>query len=99
MIGNGVMVLPVFVLFFFNIFGEELYWRGILLPQQELVHGVMWHLFHLMIFPWYLIFGLPIALAISFVAQRTGNTWMAILLHGQANFTLYGLMVGVIMGV
>ncbi|HEX9892448.1 MAG TPA: CPBP family glutamic-type intramembrane protease, partial [Gemmatimonadales bacterium] len=41
-------------LFVFNILGEELWWRGFILPRQELafgprawiIHGVLWTLFH-----------------------------------------------------
>ena len=43
---------PVF--FFFNIFGEEFYWRGYIQPRQEilnkkwtwLVHGLLWAFWH-----------------------------------------------------
>ena len=61
--------------------------------------GMILPIFHLFIYPWYLIYGLPITLAISFVAQKTGNTWTAILLHALANFSIYALMAGVIAGV
>ena len=105
-IGNGWWAVLVLMLFFFNIFGEELYWRGVLLPRQEMVngrytwiiHGIFWNIFHLPIYPWYFIYGLPIALIISFVAQKTGNTWTAILLHGLANLMLYAFMLMAIMG-
>lgn len=106
-VGNWGYAVLVILLFFFNILGEELYWRGFILPRQErvhgrhtwLVHGLMWNLFHLPFYPWYLLYGLPITLAVSFVAQKTGNTWTAILLHGLANLTVYALMIGVIAGV
>ena len=106
-VGNWGYAALVLLLFFFNIFGEELYWRGVLLPRQELVHGrttwlihgLMWHLFHLPIYPWYLLAGLPLTLTISFVAHKTGNTWTTIILHGLANFTTYLLMIGVVVGV
>jgi hypothetical protein len=49
--------------FFFNIFGEELWWRGYIQPRQELltkrytwlVHGALWSLFHIGI-GWSVIF-------------------------------------------
>lgn len=105
-VGNWGYAVLALLLFFFNIFGEELYWRGVLLPRQELVHGrttwlvhgLMWNLFHLPFYPWYLLYGLPITLAVSFVAQKTGNTWTAILLHGVANLTAYALLIGVVSG-
>jgi membrane protease YdiL (CAAX protease family) len=105
-VGNWGYAVLALLLFFFNIFGEELYWRGVLLPRQELVHGrhtwlvhgLMWNLFHLPIYPWYLVYGLPITLVTSFIAQKTGNTWTAIILHGLANVTMYALMIGVVAG-
>ena len=104
--GRWLPILGILVLFFFNIFGEELYWRGALLPRQILVHGdrtwlvhgLLWYLFHLPVYPWYLIFGLPITLVLSYVAQRTGNTWVPILLHGLANLPLTLLVIGVATG-
>jgi membrane protease YdiL (CAAX protease family) len=82
--GNWGYAVLALLLFFFNIFGEELYWWGVLLPQQELVHGrntwlvhgLMWNLFHLLFYPWYLVYGLPITLAVSFVAQKTGSSFV-----------------------
>lgn len=105
-VGNWGYAMLALLLFFFNQFGEELYWRGVLLPRQELVHGrktwlvhgLMWNLFHLPIYPWYLLYGLPLTLAISFVAQKTGNTWTGILLHALANLTMLLLMLGVVAG-
>ena len=104
--GRWEPVLGILLLFFFNIFGEELYWRGTLLPRQVLVHGnrtwlvhgLLWNLFHLPLYPWYLIFGLPITLILAFVAQRTGNTWVPILLHGLGNLPLTLLVIGVVVG-
>ena len=105
-VGNWGYAVLTLLLFFFNIFGEELYWRGVLLSRQELVHGrhtwlvhgLMWNLFHLPFYPWYLVYGLPITLVVSFVAQKTGNTWTTIILHGLANVTMYALMIGVVTG-
>ena len=99
-------IAGILLLFFFNIFGEELYWRGTLFPRQALVHGnrtwlvhgLLWNLFHLPIYPWYVIFGLPVTLTIAFLAQRTGNTWVPILLHGLANLPLTLLVIGVATG-
>ena len=105
-LGGWQPVLAILILFFFNIFGEELYWRGTLMPRQALVHGewtwlvhgLLWNLFHLPLYPWYLVFGLPITLCLSFVAQRTGNTWTAILLHALGNLPLTLLVIGVATG-
>ena len=73
-------------------FGEELWWRGIILPRQELthgkgtwiIHGLLWTLFHIFT-PWNLITLLPGCLALAYVAQRLKNTWPGIIAHGLTN--------------
>jgi membrane protease YdiL (CAAX protease family) len=93
-----VVVYYVLWLLILNICGEELWWRGYVLPRQELffgratwaVHGVYWSLFHLFIQPT-LFDTLRMAvtgMALSFVAQRTKNTWPGIIGHSFANMPL-----------
>jgi len=104
--GSWKPVAAILALFFFNIFGEELYWRGLLFPRQALihgkrtwwVHGLLWNLFHVPLYPWYLVLGLPVTLTVSFVAQKTGNTWAPVLLHALANLSLTLLVIGVVFG-
>lgn len=95
-------------LFVFNILGEELWWRGYILPRQELVfgartwlvHGLLWTLFHafyhttLGVFVSYL----PTTLAISYVAQRTRNTWPGIIGHMVGNIGIPLLMLSRLLG-
>ena len=82
----------------FNIGGEELWWRGIILPRQELafgrwawlVNGVLWNLFH---FFYHSNVGsvvayLPMTVPLAYVAQRTRNTWPGIIAHFIANIGL-----------
>ena len=75
-----------------NVFSEELWWRGYILPRQELEHGkyawivngLIWSLFHL--FKWWAVpFMLLKQWMIPFVAQRTKNTTPAILIHFISN--------------
>jgi membrane protease YdiL (CAAX protease family) len=81
---------------FFDVFGEELWFRGYILPRQELVHGkqtwlihgVLWTLFHVAIYPWYLLYLLPTALTVSFAAQKLENTWASYLVHFIGNVIL-----------
>lgn len=79
--------------FFFNIVGEELLWRGYILPRQQIINkrfnwllnSAGWLLFHLA-FGWQLIvLLLPILLINPYVVQKTGNTWTGILIHGIIN--------------
>ncbi|MBA2549089.1 MAG: CPBP family intramembrane metalloprotease [Burkholderiaceae bacterium] len=82
--------LPFWLL---NILGEEFLWRGVLLPRQEIALGqhawlanaVGWSLFHLA-FGWQLLMLLsPILFILPYVAQRTQNTWPAVIMHAGLN--------------
>jgi membrane protease YdiL (CAAX protease family) len=90
--GNWWPVLIYFVQYAFNILGEELWWRGYILPRQEmaqgtrawLANGLLWNLFH-WFFYWNLIPLLPSCFALPWLTQRTRNTWTAIMGHGILN--------------
>ena len=81
-----------------NIAGEELLWRGYLLPRQELVHGtttwivhgILWAAFHLFFQTnlWDLVRMLPTCCALAFVAQHRKNTWPGIVGHTFGNSPL-----------
>jgi membrane protease YdiL (CAAX protease family) len=86
-----LLLLMVVTLIVFNIGGEELWWRGIVLPRQELafgkwawlVNGILWDLFH---FFYHsnaasIIAYLPATLPLAYVAQRTRSTWPGIIAH------------------
>jgi membrane protease YdiL (CAAX protease family) len=77
----------------FNIFGEELLWRGFILPRQKLksdtaswtLNSLGWLLFHFA-FGWKLVvLLLPILIINPFIVQKTKNTWTGILIHGLIN--------------
>lgn len=71
-----------------NVMGEELWWRGYVLPRQELsfgkrtwvVHGFFWTMFH-SFFYWELIMNLPGCLALAYVATKWKSTWPGIIAH------------------
>lgn len=94
--GNWWVAAVLLITLVIATLGEELWWRGYILPRQELVHakrtwavhGTLWAAFHLFA-PWNLIVILPGCLALSFVAQRLRNTTPAIFAHALAN----GLLV------
>lgn len=94
--------VPFFVL---NIAGEELVWRGVVLPRQEaavgrlawVVNGAGWLLFHVAFGLHVMVLLLPICFVLPYVVQRTGKTWMGIVLHAAFNgpgflVTAFGLM-------
>jgi membrane protease YdiL (CAAX protease family) len=76
-----------------NIMGEEILWRGVMLPRQErafgkkawVFHGIGWGLFHVA-FGWQLLLTLlPIIFVQSWVVQRTRNSWTGVIIHGGIN--------------
>ena len=90
--GNWSLLIFSLVVLFFNIIGEELWWRGYLLPRQELtqgkatwiIHGILWTFFHVFKY-WELIAILPVSLALSYVVQRRKKTWLGIIAHLVVN--------------
>jgi membrane protease YdiL (CAAX protease family) len=93
LLGNWWVLVAVLLLLVVNTLGEELWWRGYILPRQELshgkgawvVHGLLWTLFHVVFYPWVLFSYLPVCLTIPFIVQRFNNTWPAIILHFAIN--------------
>ncbi len=82
--------LPYWLL---NIFGEEILWRGVLLPQMEkaigkyawLLNGLFWAIFHIA-FGWQLLLTLiPILLILPYIVQKRKNTWLGIIIHAAIN--------------
>ncbi len=82
--------LPYWIL---NILGEEILWRGTLLPRQEivfgkqtwLVHGFFWGIFHIA-FGWQLFVTLlPVLFIQSYVVQKRKNSWTGVVIHAAIN--------------
>jgi len=87
LINQGVIPLIPFVLII-NILSEEIFWRGIILPRQELqhgrnafwIHGIIWAFTHL--FQYWLLLPILIgSIALAYVIQRTKCTWISIIAH------------------
>lgn len=80
-------------LFFFNIFGEELFWRGLLMPLQENAmgkntwwfHAICWMVFHIPFGINMILLLLPIFFIQSFLVWKFKNTWIGIIIHGVYN--------------
>jgi len=80
-------------LFFFNIVGEGLFWRGYIFPRQELafgqftwfVHGCFWWMFHFPFGGALLVTLIPIIFITSFVVQKTKSTWSDVIIHALIN--------------
>lgn len=94
-----ILVYYAAVILVFNIGGEELWWRGYVLPRQELafgrtawiVHGIAWSVFHLFMQPtlWDTIRMAISGLALSYVAQHTRSTWPSIVGHSFGNLPFF----------
>jgi membrane protease YdiL (CAAX protease family) len=91
--GSPALLATWIVFFFFNILGEELFWRGYILPRQELafgsrawmVNGALWGLFHVS-FGWSLVLMLsPLFFIAPWIVQRRRNVWLGVILHGVYN--------------
>jgi membrane protease YdiL (CAAX protease family) len=82
--------LPFWLL---NIMGEEILWRGVILPRQEwvfgrwawLVNGTGWLLFHLPFGPVILLTVVPTTFILPYVVQRRRNSWTAVVIHAGLN--------------
>lgn len=82
--------LPFWLL---NILGEEILWRGVVLPRQEqafgarawAVNGAGWLLFHIA-FGWrFVLMLIPICFILPWVAQRRRSSWPGVLIHAGLN--------------
>jgi membrane protease YdiL (CAAX protease family) len=85
-----VLWLPFF---FFNIVGEELWWRGFIQPRQEpvfgqwtwVVQGVLHGAFHVSFGAGVLLLLVPVVFAIPWAVQRSRNTSVGIAIHAGVN--------------
>jgi membrane protease YdiL (CAAX protease family) len=73
----------------FNILGEELVWRGVILPRMQArlgprawqLNAALWLVFHLAFGPGNNLILLPTLVLVPWITQRRRNTWLAVLLH------------------
>jgi len=102
--GQWWIAVIYFIFLLFNIVGEEFWWRGYILPRQELafkkwtwvIHGSLWGLFHIF-WKWNLIILLPYCLVLSYVIYKRKNTWIGIIAHMALNTgPLVGMIIGII---
>ena len=103
--GNWHVALAFFVMLFFNIAGEELWWRGYILPRQELthgrwvwlIHGLMWMGFHAYQW-WNMISLLPVCLIIAYASYRLKNNWPAFIAHYLLNGLAFVMILLAVIG-
>ncbi len=94
------MLLIWLMMFFFNIVGEEIFWRGYILPRQELANGkyawlmnsVLWGVFHISFGSDLLIILAPTLIILPYVVYKTENTTVGIFIHGIFNGPVFVLV-------
>ena len=98
--GERWMLSVWIFMFFFNIVGEEIYWRGYIMPRQELANGkyawiinsAWWGVFHIS-FGWEpLIIVIPTLVILPYAVYRTKNTSVGIFIHGVFNGPMFVLV-------
>lgn len=103
--GNWKVIIIYFVMLFLNITGEELLWRGYILPGQEMaygkkawvIHGLQWTLFHS--FKWWdMVSLLPVCLLISYIAQKRKSIWPGFIAHYIVNGMGFIVFLAAVLG-
>src|SRR5262249_51544015 len=90
---------------FNTILGEELLFRGVLLPRMEgvfgrwswVANGVLFGLYHVHQ-PWGIPNSVLTGLLYAFPAYRYRSTWMSIILHSTESVFFAFLVLGVVLG-
>ena len=93
--GQLWLIVVYFLGWLLNIVGEEFWYRGWMLPRQEIafgkkawiINGLMFNFQHTFQ-PWNMLAMLPGSLFLSYAVQRQGKTWMSIIWHGLLNVSL-----------
>lgn len=83
-----------------NVAGEELLFRGYLLPRQEravgnwawLLNGLLWNAWHVF-WRWQMVALLPFCLLVPLIAQKTRSTWPGLVAHGLLNLVPIALLI------
>jgi len=85
-----LLLLAWLPMFFFNIVGEELLWRGYIQSRLTgklvwLLCSFLWLLFHIPFGPGVMLMALPALLIIPYVFAKTRNTLAGIFIHALFN--------------
>ena len=101
-------ILPILVIsMIFNyILGEELLYRGILLPKMKGVfgkwdwfaNGVFFGLYHLHKPQMFITAALTTGFLFAFPSKKFKSTWMAVIIHGAEGVFIFVLVLGILLG-
>ena len=86
-----------------NIMVESIAWHGVILSRMEakigryawILNGLMWGVFHIGLGAGGLIVLIPTLIVVPLIAQKTKNTWTAVILHAclsGPSYFAFGLM-------
>jgi len=97
---QGIEKLLLFVwfpMFFFNIVGEEILWRGYIQNRMKskyawIACSLLWLIFHLPFGIDLIIMALPALLIIPYVFYKKNNTLISIVIHGVYNGPIFILI-------
>ena len=101
---NWLLLLMSVVLLIINVVGEEFWWRGVILPRQQLVfmggtllvHSLLWTVFHGYKY-WDLLNLLPLSIGLTFSVLYLKNNSAGLLIHFISNGVgLVPILLGVL---
>ena len=102
--GNWFLFFFSLILLVINVVGEEFWWRGLILPRQQLafagwtllVHALLWTLFHGFKY-WDLLNLLPLSLGLTFAVLYLNNSSAGLVMHFISNGVgLLPILLGVL---
>lgn len=104
--GNWLFLLAFIPLHLFAMLGEEIIWRGYLLPRQEVVfgnyawvlNGLLWAWLMHSCLKWNFISMLPSMLITPLMAQKTKNTTVSYIIHAVPNMMIWVIILAGIIG-
>ena len=106
-LGNWKIMGIFLVMIVFNLLGEELLWRGVLLPKMKgvfgkwdwLANGVLGILYHVsMPWSWFGTTGINWIFFYALPSRYFRSTWFGIILHGSIMVLETILILGMVMG-
>jgi membrane protease YdiL (CAAX protease family) len=92
-----LLLLAWLPMFFFNIFGEEMLWRGYIQNRLRgkyswLFCSLLWMIFHLPFGMDLMIMLIPVIVIIPYVFYKTQNTLVGVFIHGLYNGPVFILV-------
>jgi membrane protease YdiL (CAAX protease family) len=106
-LGNWKIMGIFLVMIVFNLLGEELLWRGVLLPKMKgvfgkwdwLANGVLGTLYHVsMPWSWFGTTGINWIFFYALPAKYLRSTWFSFITHGSIMVLEAILILGLVMG-